>query len=200
MSEEIKAVSYCVGMSIADSLLQQDLDGLSTEVLAEAINDVFSGKTVKYAPNEANAIIQSYLNSVGEKKFAAFKEEGEAFLTSNKSKEGVTVTSSGLQFEVIQEGNGVKPSATDTVKVHYHGTLIDGTVFDSSVSRGEPATFGVHQVIPGWTEALQLMTVGSKYRLYIPQDLGYGAHPHPGGAIKPFMALIFDVELIDIIK
>jgi FKBP-type peptidyl-prolyl cis-trans isomerase len=199
MSEELKAVSYCVGMSIADSLLQQELEGLSTEVLAEAINDIFSGKTAKYSPNEANDIIQNYLNSVGEKKFAAIKEEGEAFLAENKSKAGITTTTSGLQFEVVEEGNGQKPAATNTVKVHYHGTLIDGTVFDSSISRGEPATFGVHQVIPGWTEALQLMSVGSKYRLYIPQELAYGAHPHPGGAIKPFMALIFDVELLDIL-
>jgi FKBP-type peptidyl-prolyl cis-trans isomerase len=199
MSEELKAVSYCVGMSIADSLLQQELEGLSTEVLAEAINDIFSGKTAKYSPNEANDIIQNYLNSVGEKKFAAIKEEGEAFLAENKNKAGITTTASGLQFEVVEEGNGQKPAATNTVKVHYHGTLIDGTVFDSSISRGEPATFGVHQVIPGWTEALQLMSVGSKYRLYIPQELAYGAHPHPGGAIKPFMALIFDVELLDIL-
>jgi FKBP-type peptidyl-prolyl cis-trans isomerase FklB len=199
MSEELKAVSYCVGMSIADSLLQQELEGLSTEVLAEAINDIFSGKTAKYSPNEANEIIQNYLNAVGEKKFAAIKEEGEAFLAENKNKAGITTTSSGLQFEVVEEGNGQKPAATNTVKVHYHGTLIDGTVFDSSISRGEPATFGVHQVIPGWTEALQLMSVGSKYRLYIPQELAYGAHPHPGGAIKPFMALIFDVELLDIL-
>jgi FKBP-type peptidyl-prolyl cis-trans isomerase len=110
----------------------------------------------------------------------------------------VKTTSSGLQYEVIEEGTGAKPSATDTVKVHYHGTLTDGTVFDSSVQRGLPATFGVHQVIKGWTEALQLMSVGSKYRLYIPQELAYGAHPHPGGAIKPFMALVFDVELIAI--
>lgn len=199
MSEELKAVSYCVGMSIADSLLQQELEGLSTEVLAEAISDIFSGKTAKYSPNEANEIIQNYLNSVGEKKFAAIKEEGEAFLAENKNKAGITTTASGLQFEVVEEGNGQKPAATNTVKVHYHGTLIDGTVFDSSISRGEPATFGVHQVIPGWTEALQLMSVGSKYRLYIPQELAYGAHPHPGGAIKPFMALIFDVELLDIL-
>ena len=119
------------------------------------------------------------MNSVGEKKFASIKEEGEAFLVENKSKAGITTTTSGLQFEVIEEGNGQKPAATNTVKVHYHGTLIDGTVFDSSISRGEPATFGVHQVIPGWTEALQLMSVGSKYRLYIPQELAYGAHPHP---------------------
>ena len=199
MTEEVKAASYCVGMSIADSLKQQDLDGLSPEIIAEAISEMFAGKDAKYTPNEANDIIQSYLNAIGEQKFAAFKEDGEAFLNENKLKSGVQTTASGLQYEVIEEGSGAKPSAQSQVKVHYHGTLIDGTIFDSSVQRGEPATFGVHQVIPGWTEALQLMPAGSKYRLYIPQNLGYGAHPHPGGAIKPFMALIFDVELLEIV-
>lgn len=199
MTEEIKAVSYCVGMSIADSLLQQDLNGISPEVLADAIKDIFSGVQAQYTPNEANEIIQSYLNKVSESKFGEIKEAGEAFLATNKQKDGVQTTATGLQFEVVTEGTGNKPSAQDTVKVHYHGTLIDGTIFDSSIQRGEPATFGVHQVIPGWTEALQLMNVGSKYRLYIPQELAYGAHPHPGGAIKPFMALIFDVELLEIL-
>ena len=199
MTEEIKAVSYCVGMSIADSLLQQDLNGISPEILAEAIKDIFSGVQAQYSPNEANDIIQTYLNGIGEAKFGAVKEEGEAFLAANKLKAEIKTTESGLQYEVISEGSGNKPSGQDNVKVHYHGTLIDGTVFDSSVNRGEPATFGVHQVIPGWTEALQLMNAGSKYRLYIPQNLAYGAHPHPGGAIKPFMALIFDVELLEVL-
>jgi FKBP-type peptidyl-prolyl cis-trans isomerase FklB len=199
MTEEIKAVSYCVGMSIADSLLQQDLNGISPEILAEAIKDIFSGVQAQYSPNEANDIIQTYLNGIGEAKFGAVKEEGEAFLAANKLKPEIKTTESGLQYEVISEGSGNKPSGQDNVKVHYHGTLIDGTVFDSSVNRGEPATFGVHQVIPGWTEALQLMNAGSKYRLYIPQNLAYGAHPHPGGAIKPFMALIFDVELLEVL-
>ena len=199
MTEEIKAVSYCVGMSIADSLLQQDLNGISPEILAEAIKDIFSGVQAQYSPNEANDIIQTYLNGIGEAKFGAVKEEGEAFLAANKLKAEIKTTESGLQYEVISEGSGNKPSGQDNVKEHYHGTLIDGTDFDSSVNRGEPATFGVHQVIPGWTEALQLMNAGSKYRLYIPQNLAYGAHPHPGGAIKPFMALIFDVELLEVI-
>ena len=199
MTEEIKAVSYCVGMSIADSLLQQDLNGISPEILVEAIKDIFSGVQAQYSPNEANDIIQTYLNGIGEAKFGAVKEEGEDFLAANKLKAEIKTTESGLQYEVISEGSGNKPSGQDNVKVHYHGTLIDGTVFDSSVNRGEPATFGVHQVIPGWTEALQLMNAGSKYRLYIPQNLAYGAHPHPGGAIKPFMALIFDVELLEVL-
>lgn len=198
MSQDIQAVSYCIGLSVADSLLQQDLGGIDPTVMAEAISDVFQGKTMKYSPDQANEIIQKYIQEITTSKFEVYKNEGESFLAENAKKEGVTTTDSGLQYEVIEEGTGAKPKSTDTVNVHYHGTLIDGTVFDSSITRGIPATFGVHQVIKGWTEALQLMPVGSKYRLYIPQDLAYGAHPHPGGAIKPFMALVFDVELLGI--
>lgn len=198
MSQDIKAVSYCIGLSVADSLMQQDLGGIDVQEMAVAIQDAFKGDTMKYSPEQANEVIQSYLQEVSESKYEVYKKEGEDFLASNAQKSGVTTTASGLQYEVIEAGTGTKPMATDTVKVHYHGTLIDGTVFDSSVTRGVPATFGVHQVISGWTEALQLMPVGSKYRLYIPQNLAYGAHPHPGGAIKPYMALIFDVELIAI--
>lgn len=198
MSQDIQAVSYCIGLSVADSLLQQDLGGIDPTVMAEAISDVFQGKTMKYSPDQANEIIQKYIQEITTSKFEVHKNEGEEFLTENAKKEGVTTTDSGLQYEVIELGTGDKPKSTDTVNVHYHGTLIDGTVFDSSITRGIPATFGVHQVIKGWTEALQLMPVGSKYRLYIPQDLAYGAHPHPGGAIKPFMTLVFDVELLGI--
>ena len=198
MTEEIKAVSYCVGMSIAGSLLQQDLEGIDADVMAQAIRDVFEGKTLSYQPEQANDIIQQYLAKASMEKFEAVKKEGEDFLANNAAKAGVTITASGLQYEVLTEGNGPKPGATDHVTVHYHGTLIDGIVFDSSVHRGQPATFGVHQVIAGWTEALQLMSVGAKYRLYIPQELAYGANPHPGGAIKPYSALIFDVELLSI--
>ncbi|MCC6702033.1 MAG: FKBP-type peptidyl-prolyl cis-trans isomerase [Fluviicola sp.] len=198
MSQDIQAVSYCIGMSVADSLIQQDLGGIDPTVMAEAIADVFKGNAMKYSPEQANQIIQAYIQGITSSKFEVYLKEGEAFLAQNAQKEGVKTTASGLQYEVIEEGTGNKPSATDTVQVHYHGTLTDGTVFDSSIARGLPATFGVHQVIKGWTEALQLMPVGSKYRLYIPQDLAYGEHPHPGGPIKPYMALIFDVELIAI--
>ena len=197
MSQEIEAVSYCVGMSLGGSLLQQNLEGLSPETIAEAISDAFQGKQMKYTPDEANAIIQKYLTGISEQKFGKNKEAGEAFLNENAKKEGVKVTESGLQYEVIEAGEGETPSPTSQVTVHYHGTLIDGTVFDSSKERGEPATFGVNQVIKGWTEALQLMPKGSKYRLYIPEHLAYGASPHPGGPIEPHMALIFDVELLE---
>ncbi len=198
MSEEIKAVSYCVGMSLGGSLLQQNLQDISPEVLAEAIADTFAKKELKYTPEEANGIIQGFLNSQNEEKFGANKELGETFLAENAKRNEVSVTESGLQYEVLAAGEGDKPAATSNVTVHYHGTLTNGTVFDSSIERAEPATFGVNQVIPGWTEALQLMPKGSKYRLYIPQNLAYGATPHPGGPIEPYMALIFDVELLEI--
>lgn len=132
------------------------------------------------------------------KQYGANKEAGAKFLAENKAKEGVMTTVSGLQYEVVKEGTGAKPTASDVVKVHYSGKLLDGTEFDSSYERGEPATFGVGQVIPGWTEGLQLMTVGSKYKFYIPQELGYGAHGTSG--IPPFSTLVFDVELIEIVK
>ena len=198
MTDNMNAVSYCVGMSIAASLMDQNLREISPEILTEAIKDAFEGKAPKYAPEEANAIIQAFLAEQGQKQFAENKTQGEAFLDENKNREEVQMTPTGLQYEILVAGEGDKPAATDTVTVHYHGTLIDGTVFDSSVQRGQPASFGVHQVIPGWTEALQLMPKGSKYRLYIPQELAYGAHPHPGGPIQPYSALIFDVELLEI--
>jgi FKBP-type peptidyl-prolyl cis-trans isomerase FklB len=198
MTEELNAVSYAIGLSVASSLKEQNLDQLDPTVLSNAIKDVFENKTPKFSPNEAQDIIQNYLKELSEQQFAKNKEEGEAFLTENGAKAGITTTASGLQFEVVVEGSGKTPSATDLVEVHYHGTLINGNVFDSSIERGTPATFGVNQVIKGWTEALQLMKEGSKYRLYIPQDLAYGAHPHPGGPIEPLMALIFDVELITV--
>ncbi len=198
MATDKEAVSYCVGMSMGGSLMQQDLGELSPEIIAEAISDIFSGKELKFTPQQANDIIQQFVSEQGAAKYGKNKEAGEVFLKENGMRREVTVTASGLQYEVINEGEGAMPGPEDQVTVHYHGTLIDGTVFDSSVSRGEPATFGVNQVIKGWTEALQLMNKGAKYRLYIPQDLAYGANPHPGGPIEPFMALVFDVELIEI--
>ena len=198
MQTELEKVSYAVGISIAESLKNQNLEGVDTQILAEAMNDIFNGKKLKLSAQEANDSIQIYLDNKRNEAFAQVKSEGELFLLANRTKEGIQSTSSGLQYQVLKEGSGRTPGSTDTVTVHYHGTLIDGTVFDSSVQRGTPASFGVHQVIPGWTEALQLMSVGSKYKLFIPQELAYGANPHPGGAIKPFSALIFEVELIDI--
>ena len=143
----------------------------------------------------AGEYIQNTMNNI---KYGNVKEDGEKFLAENALKEGVTVTESGLQYEVIKMGRGKKPTAADNVKVHYHGTLIDGTVFDSSVDRGEPITFGLNQVIAGWTEGVQLLPVGSKFRFYIPQELGYGAQN--AGSIPPYSTLIFEVELLGIEK
>jgi len=190
--------SYGVGMSIGESLKNQQMEHINVNLMMQAIQAVFNNETTALSPEEANIFIQQYLD---EKKNAAFSEnkvQGEAFLAENSKKDGVHQTFSGLQYEILTDVEGTKPGPSDTVTVHYHGTLIDGTVFDSSVIRGTPATFGVHQVIPGWTEALQLMSLGSKFRLYIPQELSYGANPQPGGPIQPFSALIFEVELLNI--
>jgi FKBP-type peptidyl-prolyl cis-trans isomerase FklB len=190
--------SYGVGMSIGQSLEGQNLEGLNLDEFLKGIQDVFNHVQPKFSPQEANQKIQEYLTSVTESKFEANKTEGTNFLSENRKKAGITTLESGLQYEVIEVGTGAKPEATSEVTVHYHGTLINGDVFDSSVARGTPATFGVNQVIKGWTEALQLMPTGSKWKLYIPQELAYGANPHPGGPIQPYMALIFEVELISI--
>ena len=198
MQELKDKVSYAVGLSIAESLKSQQLGGLDLDLLKDGIQDIFEQRELKINPQEANGLIQSYLEEANSAAFGENKEKGIAFLEENKNKDGVNVTASGLQYEIIQDGTGNKPSLTDNVTVHYHGTLIDDTVFDSSTERGTPASFGVNQVIPGWTEALQLMSVGAKFKLYIPQELAYGANPHPGGPIQPYSALIFDVELIEI--
>ncbi|NOQ70812.1 MAG: FKBP-type peptidyl-prolyl cis-trans isomerase [Crocinitomix sp.] len=198
MEQVRKDASYSVGMSIGQSLQGQNLDQIDLDVFIEGITAIFNNETLKWTPEEANTKIGDYLNAVNDSRFAENKSAGAEFLAANASKEGVTTLESGLQYEIITEGNGEKPGAEAQVTVHYHGTLSDGTVFDSSVARGEPTTFGVNQVIKGWTEALQLMPSGSKWKLYIPENLAYGANPHPGGPIKPFMALIFDVELISI--
>jgi FKBP-type peptidyl-prolyl cis-trans isomerase FklB len=198
MDSDLEKVSYAVGMSIGESLKAQNLEDIDTKKLSLAMDTIFKNQDPLFTPEEANSIIQAYLDT---KKYAAYgslKLEGEKFLEYNKSNKDIQTTESGLQYEIIKSGNGKRPSKVDSVSVHYHGTLIDGTVFDSSVERGTPASFGVHQVIPGWTEALQLMDIGSKYRLFIPQELAYGANPHPGGPIQPFSALIFEVELLEI--
>ena len=198
MDSDLEKVSYAVGMSIGESLKAQNLEDIDTKKLSLAMDTIFKNQDPLFTPEEANSIIQAYLDTKKHAAYGSLKLEGEKFLENNKSNKDIQTTESGLQYEIIKSGNGKKPSKTDTVSVHYHGTLIDGTVFDSSVERGTPASFGVHQVIPGWTEALQLMDIGSKYRLFIPQELAYGANPHPGGPIQPFSALIFEVELLEI--
>jgi FKBP-type peptidyl-prolyl cis-trans isomerase FklB len=167
-------------------------------ILARAIKDALAGNKNIMSSEASGAFIQNYFQKATSKIGENNKKTGEEFLLKNKSKEGVTTLQSGLQYKILKAGTGEKPAPTDRVKVHYHGTLIDGTVFDSSVNRGEPATFGVTQVIQGWVEALQLMTTGSKWTLYIPANLAYGQQGPP--SIGPNQALIFDVELLEIVK
>jgi FKBP-type peptidyl-prolyl cis-trans isomerase FklB len=198
MEADKSKASYGVGMSIAESLAQQDLSTLDLDQVLAGMRAIFNGEAPLISPEEANLHIQRFLDAQKTQKYEAVKLAGEAFLSENAQRPEVQTTASGLQYEVLQEGQGQKPGPTSQVTVHYHGTLIDGTVFDSSVERGAPATFGVNQVIRGWTEALQLMSEGAKFRLSIPQELAYGANPHPGGAIQPYATLIFDVELLSI--
>ena len=197
LTTQIDSVSYSLGISVANNLKNSGFESIETDAMASAFNDVFSDKEVRITEDEANLLIQDYFLELSEKKSQEANAEGSSFLIENAKKEGVITTSSGLQYEIITNGTGATPSESDKVTVHYHGTLLDGTVFDSSVDRGQPATFPVNGVIPGWVEALQLMNVGSKYKLYIPSDLAYGERG-AGGAIGPNATLIFEVELLSI--
>lgn len=198
-------VSYALGLGIGRQLAQMGASDLSIEDFAAAIKDVIAGNELKVSNHEAQTIVQDYfrkqeekLNAERAEKGKAAKAEGEKYLAENAKKEGVVTLPSGLQYMVLKEGSGKKPKATDKVKCHYEGFLIDGTVFDSSVERGEPAVFPLNQVIAGWTEGLQLMQEGAKYRFFIPYILGYG-EGGAGASIPPFAALIFDVELIEVL-
>ena len=184
------SLSYSVGVVLGKSLKQQGIDQVDAVSLARAIEDYLGGKDLAIDERSASQNVNKYLR---EKQAGA----GEAFLSENAKREGVTTTASGLQYEVLKEGDGPKPKSNQKVTVHYHGTLIDGTVFDSSVERGRPASFGVTQVIQGWVEGLQLMSKGSKYKFYIPYNLAYGERGAPP-KIQPYAALVFEVELLDI--
>jgi len=190
-------VSYALGVSIAKNLQSQGFSVASVEDFVEGINNVYDNTQIQLNDEELNQVIQEEHKKVSAVKFEKSIEEGKKFLEENKSKEGIVTLDSGLQYEVITEGNGDKPTAESTVTTHYHGTLIDGTVFDSSVQRGEPASFPVNGVIAGWTEALQLMPVGSKWKLYVPSELAYGERG-AGQLIGPYTTLVFEVELLSI--
>ena len=190
--------SYAIGLGIGQNLLSMGAQGINVEDFAQAIADVLNRKETAISHNEAREIVNKYFMELEEKMNAENIEKGKAFLAENAKKEGIVTLPSGLQYEVFTEGNGKKPSATDKVKCHYEGTLIDGTLFDSSIKRGQPAVFGVNQVIKGWVEALQLMSEGSKWRLFIPSELGYGAQ-QAGEMIPPHSTLIFEVELIEVL-
>lgn len=194
---KMDSLSYSLGVLVAQNLKQQGFENLDATSLVKGVEDVMKGDSLKIDINTCSQTVQQYAQAQQAKKYEQNIAEGKQFLAENAKRPEVKTTSSGLQYEVLKEGNGPKPTANDQVTVHYTGKLIDGTVFDSSVERGEPATFGVTQVIPGWVEALQMMSVGSKWKLYIPADLAYGERG-AGNVIGPYSTLIFEVELLKI--
>lgn len=199
LKNKIDSVSYSFGASIANDLKNRGVNTLNFALLSKAMNDVFSAQTTLLSPEKAQETIYSFLSSLEKKKYEGAIAAGAAFLAENKKKPGIVELPSGLQYEVIRAAEGQKPLATDEVTVHYKGTLTNGAQFDSSYDRGQPATFALNQVIPGWTEGLQQMPVGSKYRFFIPYNLGYGERG-AGKDIPPYSTLIFEVELLKIGK
>lgn len=193
---DMSTVSYNLGILVAQNLKQQGMTEIDAEQLAAGVADALAGNE-KVDLMTANQSVQKFMQEQQAAQYAGVKAEGAAFLAENAKRPEVMVTDSGLQYEVLKPGNGVKPTTSDKVKVHYHGTLIDGTVFDSSVQRNSPASFGVTQVIQGWVEGLQLMPLGSKYKFFIPYDLAYGERG-AGPKIPPYATLIFEVELLEI--
>lgn len=198
MKSSLDSFSYAVGLSIANFYKEQGVKDINSSLVVKALNDVKNGKPM-LTEEQTNSCIVGFMQEAKSEKASVAKKEGEAFLAENKKKPGVVSLASGLQYEIMKDGTGAKPTADDQVKVHYHGTLLDGTIFDSSVQRGEPIVLGLRNVIPGWTEALQLMPVGSKWKLFIPSNLAYGDN-QAGPSIKPGSTLIFEVELLEIVK
>lgn len=193
----MEKLSYALGMIIGHNLKGMNIEGLNTQEFAQAVADVIDGKETRLGDMEAQTLVQKYMQEKEAEQSKALRAEGEAFLAENAKKDDVVVLPSGLQYTVLAEGNGKKPSATDNVKCHYEGRLINGTVFDSSYKRGEPAVFPLNGVIAGWTEGVQLMGEGAKFRFFIPYHLAYGERG-AGQSIPPYAALIFDVELIEV--
>ncbi|MGK7369252.1 MAG: FKBP-type peptidyl-prolyl cis-trans isomerase, partial [Candidatus Halalkalibacterium sp. M3_1C_030] len=205
LSTNIDSVSYSIGYMNGQSMRQQGMDDIEAEDFMVGLKQAMNEADPQIPQDEINQLLQQYQMKAQQKaqqmkqeEAQANLEEGQSFLAENKNKEGVQVTESGLQYKVLEEGSGESPTASDTVTVHYEGTLIDGTVFDSSYERGEPATFPLNRVIEGWTEGLQLMKEGATYRFFIPGELAYGMNPRPGGPIGPNETLIFKVELIEV--
>ncbi len=191
------SLSYALGVSIGQNLKDQGVEDINYNALAQGMEDQYN-EDAMMTPADADAYVRETFNQIRQEKERAAKQEGLDFLEENQGKEGVKTSASGLQYKMLVDGNGPSPVATDEVTVHYEGRLIDGTVFDSSYERGQPATFPLSGVIPGWTEGLQYLKVGGKAELYIPFDLGYGARQAPGGKIPPYSTLIFTVELLEI--
>jgi len=192
------SASYAIGLSVINFYKQQGVNRLNTVLISKAINDMLEGKNKEFSDSTANVIMNRYMNNLQEEKTKPNIQEGEAFLAQNKLRAGVFTTASGLQYEVITQGTGPKPGRLDSVTVHYKGVLLNGTQVDNSYERGQPITFALNKVITGWTEGLQLMNVGSKYKFYIPYSLGYGAYDY--GAIPGGSVLTFDIELLDVKK
>lgn len=195
----MEKLSYALGMVIGHNLKGMGVNDLNVTDFANAVNDIVSGQTAQMDDEEAQKLVSAFMRKKQEEVGKAIREEGEQFLAENATKKDVVVLPSGLQYLVLKEGTGAKPLATDQVKCHYEGTLTNGTVFDSSYRRGEPAVFPLNGVIAGWTEGVQLMSEGAKYRFFIPYHLAYGENG-AGQAIPPYAALVFDVELIEVIK
>ena len=193
----MEKLSYALGLIIGNNLKGMNIDGLLTTEFTRAVEQVLNGEKTEMTEVQAQGLVQEFLREQQEAAGKAAREAGENFLAENAKREGVKVTESGLQYEVLTPALGMKPVAADTVSCHYEGRLIDGTVFDSSYRRGEPASFPLQGVIRGWTEGLQLMSIGSKFRFFIPFELAYGAQG-AGGSIPPYAALVFDVELLGI--
>lgn len=198
LNSEMDTLSYAIGADFGNNLKNFNLNDINYDAFVNGLKDRIDENELKLAEEEIRPFIQAYITKIREEQAQKNLEEGRAFLEKNKTREGVITTESGLQYEVITEGTGKSPKETDVVRCHYHGTLIDGTVFDSSVERGDTAEFALNRVIPGWTEGLQLMKEGAKYKFYIPTELGYGQRVRPGGAIEANMALIFEVELFEV--
>ncbi len=196
-AQQMDSLSYSLGILVGDNLSKQGFEKLDIASLADGLKAAITKSDMKLDQAAANQVVQQYMQKKDEAKFADAVKAAEAFFAENAKKPGVTTLPSGLQYEVMTSGSGASPGLTDKVTTHYHGTLLDGTVFDSSVERGEPASFPVNGVIKGWTEALQLMKTGDKWRLYVPSDLAYGSRG-AGAKIPPFTPLIFEVELISI--
>lgn len=190
--------SYGLGLGIAQNLLSMGADDLNLDDFVQALKDVFEGKQPAMSFAEAQKVVSAHFEEIQKQAAAAAIEQGEMFLKMNKERPGVVTLKSGLQYEVLKSGNGRQPKATDQVRCHYEGRLVDGTLFDSSIQRGEPAVFGVNQVIQGWVEALQLMREGDKWKLFIPYQLGYGEQG-AGNAIPPYSTLVFEVELLKVL-
>ena len=214
LDSEIDSVSYALGLDMGLKI-KMNFDDINQNAYVQGMKNGIDSTNMLLDSKDLNTVINSYFQKKQQEKmkeqqeaaakkaetdFADAKAAGEKFLEENKTKEGVITTDSGLQYIVMNEGSGEKPVASSKVKVHYHGTLVDGTIFDSSVDRGTPSEFFANQVIKGWTEGLQLMSVGSKYKFFVPQELGYGATPRAGGKIKPFDVLVFEVELLEIVQ